>query len=53
MHASASQKKLNIAVSIESNDNHDIKFEYLKKFFTTGNKYSHEKVKEQLISDYM
>ena len=51
--SSGSNKKLNIAVSMESHDNHEIKFEYMKKFFTTGNKYSQEKVQRQLISDYM
>ena len=37
---SGSNKKLNIAVSMESHDNHELKFEYMKKFFTSGNKYS-------------
>ena len=52
LHASGN-KKLNIAASIESNENFEIKYEYLKKFFTSGNKYSHERVKEELIKDYM
>ena len=53
LNSSFANKKLNIAVSMESHDNHEIKFEKLYELFTTGNKYSQAKINEELLCNYM
>jgi len=40
LKGSQSNKKLNIAVNMESHENHETKYEYVMALFTRGKKYT-------------
>ena len=53
LNSSYVNNKLPIAVSMESHDNHEIKFEKLYQIFTNGNKLNQAKVNKELLCNYM